>query len=208
MGKRKKRTDASYESKEGTEKRVCPEELSQQDDDTSQPDDPFACNLCSQSWTSDGPHRIVSLSCGHVFGKTCITSHLQDTMTCPSCDQMVVDVSNLSADSEDLDRGYTSAQMTTPPKLMLIRSLEPKPVEEKDRLIAELEERLSQAQDENKELRDKCQRLELELKLKGKIVVKIESPDHPPCLLKVLTNSPIFWLKKSFAKKTVRFPAD
>jgi hypothetical protein len=27
------------------------------------------CSICMESWTISGPHRIVSIKCGHLFGK-------------------------------------------------------------------------------------------------------------------------------------------
>ena len=32
-------------------------------------DDGLQCIICSDSWTTTGIHRIVSLKCGHFFGK-------------------------------------------------------------------------------------------------------------------------------------------
>ncbi|KAI7871329.1 hypothetical protein BDF14DRAFT_1221843 [Spinellus fusiger] len=51
------------------------------------------CPLCKQPWTNSGSHSIVSLKCGHLFGKSCITKHMnttrvqpsQEKSTCPCC---------------------------------------------------------------------------------------------------------------------------
>lgn len=38
-------------------------------------------------WTTKGKHGIVSLKCGHLFGKQCITKWLKKNSSCPQCKQ-------------------------------------------------------------------------------------------------------------------------
>ncbi|KAI9486151.1 MAG: WD40-repeat-containing domain protein [Benjaminiella poitrasii] len=73
--KKRQRENDSDEEEEGTEVTACP--------------------LCQTHWTNTGPHRIVNLKCGHVFGKSCIDSHIKDmlmkssTATCPICNKYI-----------------------------------------------------------------------------------------------------------------------
>jgi hypothetical protein len=32
-------------------------------------DDTMECSICSEDWTQAGPHRLVSLKCGHLYGE-------------------------------------------------------------------------------------------------------------------------------------------
>ena len=44
------------------------------------------CLICQEEWTTEeGPHRVVSLSCGHVFGEKCIVAWLSTKSQCPVC---------------------------------------------------------------------------------------------------------------------------
>lgn len=52
------------------------------------------CPICYERWSSSGPHRIVSLRCGHLFGRDCIERWLAGITTgkstsaprgCPQC---------------------------------------------------------------------------------------------------------------------------
>lgn len=51
------------------------------------------CSICFESWSSNGTHRIVSLKCGHLFGKSCIErwirskerSNSSKAAFCPQC---------------------------------------------------------------------------------------------------------------------------
>ncbi|XP_034125385.1 uncharacterized protein LOC117581998 [Drosophila guanche] len=45
------------------------------------PADDITCIICLCSWESTGPHRVASLSCGHIFGKSCI----EKCVLCPKC---------------------------------------------------------------------------------------------------------------------------
>ncbi|XP_024361431.1 uncharacterized protein [Physcomitrium patens] len=49
------------------------------------------CPICMEPWTSTGNHRICSLACGHLFGKSCIKRWLKLTGKkqgkCPHCNK-------------------------------------------------------------------------------------------------------------------------
>lgn len=58
-------------------------------------DDADACPICLEPWTSSGKHRICSLKCGHLFGKTCIEKWLAGSNNngtprnkCPQCNAL------------------------------------------------------------------------------------------------------------------------
>nr|GEW99733.1 zinc finger, RING/FYVE/PHD-type [Tanacetum cinerariifolium] len=51
------------------------------------------CPICSQSWTSNGSHRICCLPCGHIYGMSCIKKWLQQVVQnssrkCPQCNKL------------------------------------------------------------------------------------------------------------------------
>nr|XP_036675959.1 E3 ubiquitin-protein ligase RNF8-like [Drosophila suzukii] len=48
-----------------------------------------SCSICLSPWDSEGPHRIVSLKCGHLFGDCCIRQHLVHRTDCALCKQPV-----------------------------------------------------------------------------------------------------------------------
>ncbi|KAI8388435.1 uncharacterized protein BYT42DRAFT_560081 [Radiomyces spectabilis] len=35
-------------------------------------DEAIQCSICCENWTNNGEHQVVSLKCGHLFGKHCI----------------------------------------------------------------------------------------------------------------------------------------
>ncbi|XP_069364309.1 E3 ubiquitin-protein ligase rfwd3.S-like [Maniola hyperantus] len=57
--------------------------------DTSVQDDGETCPICLDSWGNSGPHRLVSLKCGHLFGAQCVARWLRAQPArerrCPSC---------------------------------------------------------------------------------------------------------------------------
>ncbi|EEB16511.1 conserved hypothetical protein [Pediculus humanus corporis] len=67
------------------------DDMSYDKDDSDQ-----MCPICLEMWTSDGEHRLCSLKCGHLFGKSCIFNWLvkQKKHFCPQC--------NKSANSRDI----------------------------------------------------------------------------------------------------------
>jgi len=50
------------------------------------------CLICFEDFSSEGKHRVVSLNCGHIFGKSCIERWLRNHSTCPSCKVTVSDI--------------------------------------------------------------------------------------------------------------------
>ncbi|XP_059478039.1 E3 ubiquitin-protein ligase RFWD3-like [Neocloeon triangulifer] len=61
-------------------KRPASEMVSDDDDDDDQ-----MCPICYDSWQGTGPHRIVSLKCGHLFGKSCVEKWVKSNKKCPKC---------------------------------------------------------------------------------------------------------------------------
>lgn len=54
-------------------------------ENTPSDDEEQSCPICFELWTSSGDHRISSLSCGHLFGRSCIDRWLQKNKSCPQC---------------------------------------------------------------------------------------------------------------------------
>ncbi|KAI8355151.1 hypothetical protein BD560DRAFT_209407 [Blakeslea trispora] len=56
-------------------------------------DESYMCTICSENWSSKGEHCLVSLKCGHLFGKKCIVRWIMDRSKklggskapCPMC---------------------------------------------------------------------------------------------------------------------------
>ncbi|EXB31658.1 E3 ubiquitin-protein ligase RFWD3 [Morus notabilis] len=52
--------------------------------------DGLFCPICMEPWTNDGDHHICCLSCGHIFGISCIQKWLkkcQNQGKCPQCNR-------------------------------------------------------------------------------------------------------------------------
>ncbi|GJD06030.1 E3 ubiquitin-protein ligase RFWD3 [Galdieria sulphuraria] len=45
------------------------------------------CSICMEKFTESGNHYICCLSCGHIFGYSCITKWLKTRLICPTCNQ-------------------------------------------------------------------------------------------------------------------------
>ncbi|EDW28657.1 GL19299 [Drosophila persimilis] len=46
------------------------------------------CIICFEGWDLSGPHRMISLKCGHFFGDSCIRNYLgRGRSDCPVCRQ-------------------------------------------------------------------------------------------------------------------------
>ncbi|XBH97046.1 hypothetical protein VPH35_087337 [Triticum aestivum] len=47
------------------------------------------CPACTEPWSSDGPHRMCCIPCGHVYGRSCMETLLgrsgQNSAKCPQC---------------------------------------------------------------------------------------------------------------------------
>ncbi|CAJ0937504.1 unnamed protein product, partial [Mesorhabditis belari] len=50
-------------------------------------EDEDTCTICFEDFTTNGEHRLVSLKCGHFFGKTCIERWIrgEKVSQCPQC---------------------------------------------------------------------------------------------------------------------------
>ncbi|KAL7676135.1 hypothetical protein ACOME3_002394 [Neoechinorhynchus agilis] len=64
-------------------------ELSEDDD---------VCPICFDPFSTEGPHRLVSLRCGHLYGKDCVAKWLRHSDRCPQC--------NKTARARDMRRIY------------------------------------------------------------------------------------------------------
>lgn len=64
-----------------------------QTEEEDEEDESCCCSICFESWSSSGSHRLVSLRCGHLFGKSCIEKWIRNrerttsksSSTCPQC---------------------------------------------------------------------------------------------------------------------------
>uniref|UniRef100_A0A6P4EI33 E3 ubiquitin-protein ligase RFWD3 n=1 Tax=Drosophila rhopaloa TaxID=1041015 RepID=A0A6P4EI33_DRORH len=57
-----------------------------------------SCCICFDHWEAGGDHCLVSLKCGHLFGKKCIRTYLQMADHCPNCREFAsaTDLRNVS----------------------------------------------------------------------------------------------------------------
>ena len=47
------------------------------------------CIICTDPFTRSGPHRVIALRCGHLYGKSCIREWLGYKSVCPQCKSKV-----------------------------------------------------------------------------------------------------------------------
>lgn len=70
-------------------------------DDVDDDQDGSICPICLSPWDNTGPHRLISLKCGHLFGSQCIERWFQSNKyrSCPTCKRRVhyKDVRNIYA---------------------------------------------------------------------------------------------------------------
>ncbi|GAB6032739.1 RING finger and WD repeat domain-containing protein 3 [Chamberlinius hualienensis] len=45
----------------------------------------MCCPICLEEWDNSSEHRVVSLKCGHLFGRSCIERWLKGNPCCPQC---------------------------------------------------------------------------------------------------------------------------
>lgn len=105
------------------------------------------CPICFEPWSNSGSHRLASLRCGHLFGRSCIERWLKGKATdkCPQC--------NTPAKRKDIRNIYCKA-------------LKVVDTSEKDRALKELEDeklRRSEAEKENMRMRIKFEMARAEL---------------------------------------------
>ncbi|GIY10990.1 e3 ubiquitin-protein ligase RFWD3 [Caerostris darwini] len=60
-------------------------ESNEQSNQSVNEDDGQTCTICFEPWTNSNEHRLVSLRCGHLFGRSCITRWLKGQARCPQC---------------------------------------------------------------------------------------------------------------------------
>ncbi|RWS31289.1 E3 ubiquitin-protein ligase RFWD3-like protein [Leptotrombidium deliense] len=72
-------------------------------DSSTQSDDGMTCPICFEQWANSDTHRLVSLKCGHLFGKSCVEKWLREQQTskrrCPQCNTSakISDIRNIYA---------------------------------------------------------------------------------------------------------------
>ncbi|XP_054724459.1 E3 ubiquitin-protein ligase RFWD3-like [Uloborus diversus] len=111
-----------------TPKALTPERTSHAEESKSKPspspkggfdDDGQTCTICFEQWTSSSEHRLVSLRCGHLFGRSCITRWLKgQNARCPQCNARArkSEIRNIYAravkviDSSERDRALQDLQ--------------------------------------------------------------------------------------------------
>lgn len=54
---------------------------------STQMDNDNSCIICTELWTTSDEHHVVSLKCGHLFGKKCIDTWLSSNHRCPQCNK-------------------------------------------------------------------------------------------------------------------------
>ncbi|ORZ29884.1 hypothetical protein BCR44DRAFT_1504796 [Catenaria anguillulae PL171] len=84
--KRKRPPNESPPENEAAAKLVRPDAP----DETMTLADAMTCSICMCEWTNSGVHRVVSLECGHLFGRSCIEQWLTPAergivKKCPTC---------------------------------------------------------------------------------------------------------------------------
>ncbi|KAF8766457.1 E3 ubiquitin-protein ligase RFWD3 like protein [Argiope bruennichi] len=77
-----------YVQEEGdsNEEAVLIEDSEDEESDQSNAGSDGTCTICFDQWTNSSEHRLVSLRCGHLFGRSCITKWLKgQNARCPQC---------------------------------------------------------------------------------------------------------------------------
>lgn len=93
--------------------------LNHKDDSRDSGDDAETCSICFEPWTNTSSHRLASLKCGHLFGKSCILKWLKGHPgKCPQC--------NAKADRRDI-------------RVLFVRSVKAVDTSERDQALKELE---------------------------------------------------------------------
>ncbi|GLJ27671.1 hypothetical protein SUGI_0543230 [Cryptomeria japonica] len=54
----------------------------EREDKAGEVNDLLNCTICFQPWTQSGEHNFCSLSCGHFFGRSCITKWISRNGSC------------------------------------------------------------------------------------------------------------------------------
>lgn len=130
-------------------------------------DDSQCCPICFEPWSNSGSHRLSSLSCGHLFGRSCIERWLKakgGNDKCPQC--------NAPAKKKDIRNIYTKA----------IKSID---TTERDRALADLEkEKDARQKAEEREARallqyqlakSECERITAQLRKQEQLVLNLQT---------------------------------
>ncbi|BFI24865.1 E3 ubiquitin-protein ligase RFWD3 [Marchantia polymorpha subsp. ruderalis] len=124
--------------------------------------DGLACPICMEPWTNTGEHRICSLACGHLFGKSCIKRWIKQggrrLSKCPHC--------NKRAKVEDLRNIYVPHIAVT------------------DGQGYEMAQEVKRLKSENEELK----RMNAELQMEMDRLLRSEQATTPSVLQKVEVN--------------------
>ncbi|XP_033638921.1 E3 ubiquitin-protein ligase RFWD3-like [Asterias rubens] len=100
-------------------------------DDKSDDEEAQMCIICYEVWTNSGEHRLASLKCGHLFGKSCIEKWLKSTPKCPQC--------NTKAKKSDIRVIFAGKSLKTLDTTERDRALEDLKKEKEVRRKAEIE---------------------------------------------------------------------
>ncbi|XP_020608909.1 E3 ubiquitin-protein ligase RFWD3-like [Orbicella faveolata] len=139
-------------------------------------DDSQSCPICFEPWSNSGAHRLSSLSCGHLFGRSCIERWLKakgGNDKCPQC--------NAPAKKKDIRNIYTKA----------VKSID---TTERDRALADLEkEKEARQKAEEREARAllqyqlakaECEKIVTQLKKQEQLVSSLQRERNGRSLLK------------------------
>lgn len=132
------------------------------------------CPICFEPWSNSGSHRLSSLSCGHLFGRSCIERWLKakgGNDKCPQC--------NAPAKKKDIRNIYTKA----------IKSID---TTERDRALADLEkEKDARQKAEEREARallqyqlakSECERITAQLRKQEQLVLNLQTQRSLLCI--------------------------
>ncbi|XP_068709134.1 E3 ubiquitin-protein ligase rfwd3.S-like [Montipora capricornis] len=136
-------------------------------------DDSQCCPICLEPWSNSGSHRLSSLGCGHLFGRSCIERWLKakgGNDKCPQC--------NAPAKRKHIRNIYTKA----------IKSID---TTERDRALADLEkEREARQRAEEREARAllqyqltkaECETLGAKLRKQEELVLSLQAKKSMLC---------------------------
>lgn len=95
-----------------------------------------ACRLCALKISTEGEHRLASISCGHTYGESCIRDWLsRSAKVCPKC--------RAPSSTEDVARYYIDQSHIT----LAARSQKPSQNNQTDDLVEAFEDALIRFED-------------------------------------------------------------
>ncbi|RWS15840.1 E3 ubiquitin-protein ligase RFWD3-like protein [Dinothrombium tinctorium] len=128
----------------------------------TQSDDSCTCPICFEPWGNSDTHRLVSLRCGHLFGRSCVERWLRDSKKkCPQC--------NTSAKMSEIRNIYarTVKTLDTAEKESLKRKLDEE-IEMRKRVETQLQSneiQISILMSENERLKEELMTVQSALKV-------------------------------------------